>query len=461
MLIHASVYNKGRFLYLATFLIPLQGLSFNAGITLSWYKVLFLIAFLGYLLKSERINRKSFPGISLIILYFAYVVVLTLAQWVLDSYTGVSKIGEILGWGSAQSAYRYPVQLLTFICIWGLMIVGVLYKITNIELSKVVNGYIDGNIFSILVGIYQMFASYFGLPAIKGLNFTGFLTDDLLNRATISVSGFTSNIPRLYGLGGEPKHTASFAGIAVALVLSHIFVSDFRYIRYIKIKIVILLLGMILTASSGAWIGLLVILGYFGIVGLFKFSGRMSLALIFLYVMFVLFSNSISNDVFSSIYKQRISDRLIDLNSLIIYEPKDAAFILYAQDHAQNLIFGHGTGGIDFELVRYTPENFLLQGATLTPAYLITRLLGDIGICGMGLFALAWTSWFVFLRKKQDVAALHFLVAGGLALLVTTQVSLAGYLIVSSAMISRSFYIAGSPMVKRYERLMAVSLYSR
>ncbi len=66
------------------------------------------------------------------------------------------------------------------------------------------------------------------------------------------------------------------------------------------------------------------------------------------------------------------------------------------QEYPENLFFGHGAGGIDFWIVPYTDLVFLSYGGTITPAYLPTRLLGDVGIVGIFSYLSYGSAGFFF-----------------------------------------------------------------
>jgi hypothetical protein len=396
----------------------------------------FPVAVVGLLIGRSKVGQANSYNAGLVFVFLFYSCVVTIIQWILDYYNGWSRVGMLLGWGEAQTIYRYPIQLVTFVWVWGLSLVGLWYVDTEKTLNYVINGYITGNLISISVGIYQVLSSYYNLPWVSGLNYTRFLTADLAERSMVVVKSLSLSLPRLYGLGGEPKHTASFAAIALVLMLSLFLDGKTSIVPRIRLKFVIILVGMIATASSGAWIGLVVIVVYYLIVSV-SVNPRFVIVIASV-VSIVLLSivGIIGFEAAMTIYDQRVISRIVDINSLMLFEPKDAAFILYARDNINTLIFGHGTGGIDFRLVPYTLPIFLEYKSTLTPAYLLTRMLAEIGIVGIFLFALVWFQWLKLLRQGKDNKGVYFVVAGGLTMLVVTQVALAGYLLICSSLVA-------------------------
>ena len=71
-----ATWNDRRFLYLVAFLIPLQKLSLDIGILLSWYKILFPVTIVAMILgrRSFRINMRIMRHL---IAFIVYAIALT------------------------------------------------------------------------------------------------------------------------------------------------------------------------------------------------------------------------------------------------------------------------------------------------------------------------------------------------------------------------------------------------
>jgi hypothetical protein len=139
------------------------------------------------------------------------------------------------------------------------------------------------------------------------------------------------------------------------------------------------------------------------------------------------------------LYTARIDDRLSGgLEGLHYQEGRDAAVVEYALANPLDMILGHGTGGIDFWIMDmdYLVEWNAGRTGPVTPAYLFTRLLGDLGLIGIGLLLLAWVPWANKLAEARLPAYRQFLIAGGLTLVFASVLSLNAYLLISASMVA-------------------------
>lgn len=438
-LLYCASSKRRQFLALAGFLIPLQALSFDLGVLISWHKIIFPLAVLGIFLGSIKKSDQTLPklpGIQPYLILVAYVTILTLGIWGLEALDGGRSSTDITGWATLQSDYRYPVQLLSYLFVWGLVLIGALFTKDRRDFNGLVQGYIAGNVFSICVGFYQMAANRFSLPWLDYLDYSRFLTDDALQRSIITGTDSLFQFSRLYGLGGEPKHTAAFAILAVVVLLT---LSAEKCTRGKNLfALIILLTGILATASTGGWLALAAVLVYSLVIAKSRSTKRKmmysSVVALTLLSALSLFSFENASDLFDS----RIRNRLRDLDSIANYEPKDVAFVRYISDHPRQLILGHGAGGVDFFLRDYVPPSFLEYGGTITPTYFLTRSLGDLGLIGLALAFACWLRCVLYFHKGRDSTALNFLIGGAIVLLLCTNVILGPFLLISASVVSYS-----------------------
>lgn len=439
-LLYCASSNRRHFLTLAGFLIPLQGLSFHLGVLISWHKIIFPIAVLGLLLGSLRKSDKTvpkLPGIRPYLILVAYITTLTLGIWGLEALHGGRSSADITGWAALQSDYRYPVQLVSYLFVWGLVLIGVSFTKDRKDFKGLAQGYVAGNVFSICVGFYQMAAKRFSLPWLDYLEYSRFLTEDAVNRSLITGSDGIFEFSRLYGLGGEPKHTAAFAILAIIVLLAQ-HQSAKTITRRNLFALGVLFAGILATASTGGWVALAAALVYSLVIARSQ-STKRKLAYSAVVTLTLLSAISIfSFQNASDLYDSRIRSRLIDLETIGNYEPKDVAFVRYISDNPQNLILGHGAGGVDFSLRDYVPTHFLEYGGTITPAYFLTRLIGDLGLVGMALALACWLSCVRYFHSRRDSAGLNFLIGGAIVLLLCSNVILGPYLLLSASLVSYS-----------------------
>ena len=110
------------------------------------------------------------------------------------------------------------------------------------------------------------------------------------------------------------------------------------------------------------------------------------------------------------IIESRILARLQEgYSSVAYFEPKDAAFLTFAFDYPEVLVFGQGTGGIDFMLIPYVRDTFLMKSSSLTPTYFLTRILGDVGMVGLSLIALLFSYWYKVIKSSKIFATMFIL----------------------------------------------------
>ena len=435
LLVFWAATNTRRFLYAAAFLIPLQGLGIRFFVSLSWYELLVPVAVLGAIVGRKELRARGLPGLKPLLLLLAYAVGLTAVMWYVDwSITGYSQRGLGLGWGTAQSTLRYPVQLLSYLFVWSMPLIGAWYARGEEDVMALINGYINGNVLNIAVGFYQVIALGFGLPWLDTMGIT-FQDRSLSMRTVLTRSPFT--VHRLFGLGGEPKHTAGFAVMAIGLLMVLYLFASSKRVRFANAKLAALIAGVILTGSTAGWIALVVVLSYLAINALIAAKSRLVRLLPVLAGLTIVLAYAVSAAGFAMPALQdrftgRVSGGLLDL---IEQEPKDAAFVRFAQAEPEDLLLGSGAGGVDFRLIPYTDPGFLTYGATVTPGFFISRLLGDLGVVGLVLALLVWIAWYRCMRDKNRAMS-QYLVVGILALASSVSAALPAYLLLGGGMVA-------------------------
>lgn len=457
-----GVKKEGRFLYLIAFLIPLMSLSVNIGVLLTWQRMIFPLAIIALILGKHH-STINMRVMRFLLLFLVYATIVTILTALLDYDTGKSyRLGEALGWGPAQAKYRYWIQLATTISIWGVALIPAWFMHSDKDLISIINGYINGNLVSVLVGFYQILAIRLGLP---GSNFNWFIgAEKGVFRDTGAYDVFGSQIYRLSGLSGEPKHSGSFILSALILILVIEFFAPPRFrVQKAGIKILIFLTGILLTFSSGSWLVVIIVLGILLVSAMLRgrriaFSYALLIGLLGLFLVLFLGINMVSSAV-----EYRVSGRFRDgLESIAQYEPKDGAFIYFAQENPDKLLWGSGAGGLDFRLIPYLYELnpiFLQRGGTVTPTYFYTRFLGEFGFIGLILLLGLVIDWIKAIPVNSDYAwGRTFIVVGTIALVATSSVSLMGYLLIAAAIAVRSVQnTATLPQLRESARRFQIS----
>lgn len=433
ILVLGGLRENRRFLYVAGFLIPLQGLTFDFFVNFSWYKLIFPAAILVVLLRG-KIKPIQIPNRPLLYFLMFYMGAVSIFFGIYTHFfTPLISITQGLGWGLAQTTYRYHVQFVTYLFVWGLAFVGFWFVRSRSDLVAVMKGYVGGSLLSICSGFYQIVAVAFDLPWFRSLDYTRFLTERL---TTVNVVIGDISINRLYGLGGEPKHTAGYTVIAIAL-LAALMLEKRSPIKHSFLIMQILVMGVILTGSTSGWLGLLIVLTYFSLQAIRQREPRRVLGYLFVPVTFLLvLTATLGGASTRSFYESRMTSRLSGgLDSFAANEYKDGALIAYAKEYPSSMIFGHGAGGVDFRLLPYAEMRFLIRGA-MTPAYLLTRTLGDFGIVGVMTLLFLMVRWAVFTKEHGEKQYSNFIVAGLISLVFIPYVAFAGYLLIVSCMVA-------------------------
>jgi len=452
----AVITSKQRLLWLTGFLLPLSGLMLVLGVRLSWPQVLpFILALVVFARHREK-AVSQFPASGTLLLLLALGV--GLALWFFAFSEDVTQTMLQLraeGLGIGQNELRYPVQIVSFVTPWIMLVASYALVETDDDLKAALNGFVIGNLVSIGVGLYQSTAQGMGLPwfenpelaeAVQGKLGLG---EELRTFWVRGGLGFA----RLHGLGGEPKHTAAFAVMAITLLASQ---AMFSTQRTTKIwPLLLLFAGIILTMSTSSWIGLIV-----ASVGLaiFSMSSRHSvsryrtasraltsvatLSVFFLGVFWISDAADLDN-----IIENRLLGRLQSATSVANFEPKDTEFLSYLAGHPETAFFGFGPGGASFKLAPTGSEGPALGGA-VTPTYTLTRVLSEVGLVGLLLMSSMFFVWRKRLRSPSSAVGCCFVTVQGILILVQPMWVLPAYLFLVGAFLGNASFSNQSRVAK-------------
>ena len=401
---------KTRFLWLCAFLLPLSGFSVFVGVQFSWIRALPVLLALGLLASRRPLtfrNRRANRWILTFCLYATFLFIW--ASFVSSNTKEMITLAKALGWGRFQTDLRPMVQL---VGIASTLLTPVLFAAsakTGSERNAVIRGFVIGCLASVLFGGYQVAAVMFGLPWPDAGELGATVQGSMGMRETLqefSISLDTS-IPRLFGLGGEPKHTAAFSLLGIVVLLRDTDRSRFSP-RFRALAIGILSLGVLLTFSTSGWVGLVVCLFFVYLrrtstVGK-KSPSRVWVTIPVMVVIIAVFL--IPSGYRDMIANERLRDRLSGGTTTILSaEVKDGAMLEYAVRHPVDMIFGKGPGCIDFFLIPLVSSTVLRSDSTITPTYMLTRMLGDYGVIGLLLLGRAiWCLWEQSRQSKNGFA---------------------------------------------------------
>lgn len=350
----------GKFMFLGAFILNYHAIGLDIGVLLTLDKVfawigVFILLSMGMALP----HRGWFYAYSVMIGYMTLITAFMLVTGSLDSQIAYV---HSMGWGMGQSMLLLPVQFVSQVTVWSILIIG--YALGRRE--QVVNGFIWGAVCNAIIGFYQVLAAIKGLP---------WLPRDVLTKLSGDNAGQfqirKTDLFRLSGLAGEPKHAAACFVVAIVLLLC-------LPIEGKKWKTSVLSLALVATLSTSGWIAFVVI------YGVFMFYRRKFVQLsVAAAVVLLLFLVTQVNTTFAFIVDTRVATRLADPSN---YEKKDAALIDVAEHDPIILVAGVGAGGIELFLMKWMKAEVLDRGGAIGPTYLLTETLGDYGIIGTFLF---------------------------------------------------------------------------
>ncbi|ABF42148.1 hypothetical protein Acid345_3147 [Candidatus Koribacter versatilis Ellin345] len=353
--------NQDKFTFLAAFLLPFQGIGVEIGVLLNFEKiiaVLFVVTALMFY-RARTARQTWFYAFAVLL---GYMFTLTLIMFVGGGLDLQINHAMNAGWGTAQTTFRLPVQIASQGFTWMLLPTACLLAIRP---SCVIYGFVWGNVCNALFGFYQVLAAVFGLP---------WLPEEILTKLSGENGGQFqvqhTDLFRLSGLAGEPKHAAAAFVFAILILM-------WFPVEGKKWKISVLGVALVLTLSTSGWVAFFVA---FALTMLYR--KKMVPFLVAGTLLLVIGVGYVVSDQVNFIVNDRVLLRLADPSS---FEYKDSAILDVAREDPEILITGVGAGGIDFYLMRWVREDQLERGS-VSPTYIGTEILGDYGLIGIVLF---------------------------------------------------------------------------
>lgn len=435
-----------KFLFVAAMLLPIVIPPLNVGVSVSWYKVILPVAMFGMLIRHgirrESMSIPHMKGTGPLYAFLAWVGFLSVGHFLLQTHRMQAELARGFGWGTAQTTFRLPVQMVAYLLFYGVFIVGAWYVRNTEHVSSIVNGYLTGVLINAVSGLYQVFAARTGLPWLPSSVLEGGLQE---SGGQYQIGHH--DIFRLSGLAGEPKHAA--AGFVIALFLILAFRgSSALDSRLLKSRAVLglLILALLLTMSTSGWLTAVVVITY----SLLMEGGRKLARLIAVTTVFagILVGALVllPKDTLNFLLQDRITSRVDDPGS---YEYKDFAVVQLAQNAPRALLFGQGAGGVDFLLMPYV-KTYQLERGTITPTYLITQTAGDAGVLGI-ILVLSFLFRLSPALRDMDPAYSRFARTGVFAALLLPRLALPGFFMIIGAFLALA-------QIERSHRLREVNV---
>lgn len=424
LLLAALVWGRDSLLWVSGFLIPLYGMSAFVGVRLTWDKAVPVALAIDLLVRGGAGRALRMPGRLPLFLLLGYTAIISGLVWWLDADAEHWRhVAKGLGWGAGQTDYRYLVQGSVFFQTWIMPVLGFCMVQSRKSFKSASGGFLWGASVSVGAGIYQAFARSLGLPwwdsAVADVAQGAMGVRERVQQFALG----PISVDRLYGLGGEPKHTAVLTLVALCLVFALIVQGE--KLRARVLVVCLLLVGLLLTFSTSGWVASLAVFSVVVFRGGGKAAGRLVGVVAVLFGVALLLVGPVA---MFDLYDQRVSSRLYGEQSALEQEHKDGAFFAYVQDHPEKLLVGHGAGGVDFFLIPYVDPLILQKATSITPTYFVTRMVGDVGVIGLGLALLVIFQWWVASLRSESNGLGLFLVSGAVLLLLTPQTVLFAYL---------------------------------
>ena len=332
-------------------------------------------------------------GLKMFSLYFSYAVAMTLFQAQSWPYS------EHLPDAFLYNEGRYLVQFSRI--IMGLATALVVWRACYCEgnIRFIVRAAVAGSLVLAGYGLYQVFASQYGLP-----------TTGITRGGGIAVSSYVHSsiggnyVQRAYSFAGEPKGLAAILSLGMLLlaVLPHKYIFPKLGVWIGAPALVLISVVFAMTYSSAGYIMLIVGFTMVGVLLLlygFKGTSLRALGALPLIVAMtsIILGAAIEVD-FEEVIGARITDRVTSESALTY---ADRSIVQTWRDRPDLLALGAGLGGSSFYVRQYSDE---YAGFAAAPRGILGRV-GDVGLLGIGIWALTVYLLFSRAMRYRHVAA--------------------------------------------------------
>lgn len=399
------------FLFITGMLVPWVVPRLDIGIGLDWCKIVGPIA-LGLLVFRRRRSPGPMPtGMGAFIGYSVAVSVvwMVLEYAILHRYKGASAMGL----GLAQSYYKMPVQLGSFVGQLLVLYIVPTRATTREEAMAAVRGYAFGVLVSFAFGVLLYLTTGQGMFGRTGMGI-------------LEIEGTT--LARIGGLSGEPK----FLGILVAILLIWE-LSGAAFGARRRAMIVASAVVLFATLSTSAWAGAVV--GGLAILALcFRYPSKANWGIWSIIGVTVLGLLTVGS-ILTVVMTERFTQRLFGEKSEVGRQKDSYVFNAFAEAPIHGL-YGYGLGGGDLAVIPYVPPEELAYQRTPTPGVTGVRILGDLGLIGLSLVIwMAWT-WSKQLARQGNLQGAAFALGGLLTVFFGSLLAFSGYLLIMGAVLT-------------------------
>lgn len=428
--------DRSHLVFWLGFLIPFHGLSIEYGVLITWAKLIFPIGtiylVLSYLIRPH--TKRFLPEKLYLYSFWIYAIIITTVSSLVNENTNYINNADALS--IFQSLLRVPVQFIHFVIGWGLFIIGFYIVVNKDNVFSLIKGYVYGNLINIFFMAYQLIAYYLSLPWLKGywvMRVEEYNTSWIRMSNIMNIGGI--NIPRLNGLGGEPKYVGISIAIALFIVLTFFLSQGNKSIfKHTRVYITILTIGLLLTFSVGGLLAILVGLVYLLYSGtrlMRFFKGAKNRYVFMALSVFILIFIIARSSVYTTLYNDYLKVKLNTVEGkggLASYN--DFLLLNILLDSPGDFIFGQGIGYIYTNFGTESESNNAL-------AYVTPRLLLEVGILGIILISI----YFLRLARALSLKKMYLesnIILGSFIILMTSghYIGIYGVMFISGALAS-------------------------
>jgi hypothetical protein len=415
VLLILSATSTRRFLFACGFVLPLTTPHLIVGVNLFWFNIIGFVALATLPLAPGTARRWNISRAFLI--FIAYVTILT-AVWMVAEYGSLERyrLARHIGLGEAQTIYKMPVQLVSFLMQCFTLYVIPSRAASSEDVYAAFRGYVGGLITSVLVGFVLLLTTGSGVIDERGA-------------ATFRAGG--ALLTRLGGLSGEPKTLGAFLVVGLGLLVAHGIGARRKKGSFVKrpsLIAAVLTTALFFTYSTSAWLAFAVV-----IATLFVVQEGMRRRLVVVAFILLAIGVTIQTPFLKNVIEQRVTQRVFEKDTQEVEGSKDNYVLDVYLEKPHFSLVGFGLGGMDLEatpfLLKDRKYKLQLQYVrTPTPSTTGARLIGDIGLAGMVLLAACVWTWRRRLKRRGFGALSVFVVATGLGMMFQSFNSISAFL---------------------------------
>lgn len=381
-----------HYLFVVGFILPLASIELSTGVNLYWQMIVGPVS-LALLLLCPYRGRRLVP-IPRFARFLVYALVLSLV-WMLVDYMMLERhlFAHQAGLGKAQSIYRMPVQVISFLFQTSILLIIPTRAHTKKDVFAAFKGYGLALIISAVTGVILLL-----------LTGSGMFTESV-GQAGWNIG--STRLSRIGGLSSEPRHLGAYTVVFLGFLLGYYTLGKRRISLKTLLTLGIYLLILFVTFSTSSWLGFFAMLSVYLIFLLPKMRST-GVQFIILTVALVVAIGTSSSFV-QSAYEARVESRLSGgMESHGIQSQKDYYAVQVFSEKPHHLVFGFGLGGFDLEALPYLLDRpWIGTIHTPTPTSTGVQMLVSFGLLGCLLLVSMCWKWNRRLKRQRFSGIAH------------------------------------------------------